>query len=178
MIAGHVFIATSLDGYIAKLDGGIEWLLCRDDPTEDHGYNDFIKGMDGMIMGRGTYEKALTFDSWTYTVPVVVLSKSLTVDDVPRKQRGKVRILDKSPSDAMALLESEGWRNVYIDGGIIIQSFLREKLISDMVITAVPVLLGEGRRLFGSLSEEISLTHRTTRFFPSGLVQSTYAVSK
>jgi dihydrofolate reductase len=178
MISGHVFIATSLDGFIAKLDGGIEWLISRDDPAEDHGYDAFIKGMDGIIMGRGTYEKALTFDPWPYTVPVVVLSKSLTVDDVPAKQEGKVRILDMPPSGVMALLESEGWSRVYVDGGLIIQSFLRERLISDMVITAVPVLLGEGLRLFGPLNEEISLTHQKTTVFPSGLVQSTYAVSK
>jgi dihydrofolate reductase len=178
MISGHVFIATSLDGYIAKLDGSIDWLISRDDPTEDHGYDAFIKGMDGIIMGRGTYEKALTFDPWPYTVPVVVLSKTLTADALPPKQKGKVRILDSSPSRVMELLEGEGWSKVYVDGGLIIQSFLRERLIADMVITAVPVLLGGGRRLFGPLTEEISLAHQKTTAFPSGLVQSTYAVSR
>lgn len=178
MISGHVFIAASLDGYIAKPDGGIEWLIARDDPSEDHGYNDFIKDMDGIIMGRGTFEKALTFNPWPYTIPVVVMSKTFASVNVPEKLKGSVRIFNDSPSNIMKLLEIEGWRKVYIDGGLIIQSFLREKLVSDMVITTVPVLLGSGRALFGSLTEEVSLTHVKTCPFSSGLVQSTYLVKK
>lgn len=178
MISGHVFIATSLDGYIAKPDGGIEWLISRDDPTEDHGYNAFIKNIDGIIMGRRTYEKALTFDPWPYTLPVVVMSKTLASGDVPPRLAGKVRILAEAPSRVMGLLEDEGWRHVYVDGGKIIQSFLREGLVADMVITTVPVLLGDGLSLFGPLNEEVSLTHRKSTAFPSGLVQSTYVVNE
>lgn len=178
MISGHVFIATSLDGYIAKLDGGIDWLLSRDDPSEDHGYNDFIKDIDGLIMGRGSFEKALTFDPWPYTLPVVVMSKTLTSEKIPSQLKGKVRIVDLSPPQLMKSLENEGWRKVYVDGGQVIQSFLRETLIADMVITTAPVLLGEGRRLFGPLNEEVSLTHLKTTAFSSGLVQSIYKVNK
>lgn len=178
MIVGHVFIATSLDGYIAKLDGGIDWLLSRDDPNEDHGYNNFIKGIDGLIMGRGSFEKVLTFDPWPYTLPVVVMSKTIRSDEIPRRLKGRVRIFDLNPPKLMKFLENEGWRNVYVDGGQVIQSFLREKLIADMVITTVPVLLGEGRRLFGPLDEEVSLSHIKTTAFPSGLVQSIYKVDK
>lgn len=178
MISGHVFIATSLDGYIAKLDGGIDWLLKRDNPAEDHGYNDFIKGIDGLIMGRGSFEKAIAFDPWPYAIPVVVMSKALRPEDVPDRLKDKVRLVDHSPAQLMKSLEKEGWRKAYVDGGLIIQSFLREKLIVDMVITTVPVLLGEGRRLFGFLSEEVALTHTKTTAFPSGLVQSTYMINK
>ncbi|WP_374076706.1 dihydrofolate reductase family protein [Bdellovibrio bacteriovorus] len=178
MISGHVFIATSLDGYIAKSDGGIDWLLRRDDPSEDHGYNNFIKDIDGLIMGRGSFEKALTFDPWPYAIPVVVMSKTLKPEDVPTRLKGKVRLVDLTPTQVMKSLENEGWRKAYVDGGQIIQSFLREKLIVDMVITTAPVLLGEGRRLFGFLNEEVSLTHIKTTAFPSGLVQSTYTVNK
>ena len=178
MITGHVFIATSLDGFIARTNGDIEWLISRDDPKEDHGYNDFIKNIDGIIMGRGTFEKALTFDSWYYTVPVVVLSKTLTASDVPEHLKDKVQISNLSPRDLMSQLEKKGWRKVYIDGGQTIQSFLREKLITDLVITTAPVLIGEGLRLFGSLIEDIPLIHTKTQAFPSGLVQSEYKVSK
>lgn len=177
MISGHIFIATSLDGYIAKLDGGIDWLLSRDDPSEDHGYNEFIKDIDGLIMGRGSFEKALTFDPWPYTLPVIVMSKSLNSKDLPGRLNGKVRVLDVAPSELMKSLEKEGWKKVYVDGGKIIQSFLRENLIADMVITTVPVLLGEGRPLFGSINKEVSLTHLQTTAFPSGLVQSAYKVN-
>ena len=177
MISGHVFIATSLDGYIAKLDGGIDWLISRDNADEDHGFNDFIKEMDGIIMGRGTFETLLGFDPWPYTVPVAVLSKTLTAKDLPINFKAKIRILNSSPAEAIETLANEGWRKVYVDGGLTIQSFLREKLISDMVITTVPVLLGEGRPLFGPTNAEISLTHSSTKAFPSGLVQSKYTVN-
>jgi dihydrofolate reductase len=178
MISGHVFIATSLDGYIAKPNGDIEWLIARDDPSEDHGYNDFIKDKDGIIMGRGTFEKALTFNPWPYKIPIAVMSKTFNSLNIPEKLKARVRIFNDSPSNVMKILEIEGWRKVYIDGGLVIQSFLREKLVSDMVITTVPVLLGSGRALFGSLTEDVSLTHLKTCAYSSGLVQSTYSVKK
>lgn len=178
MISGHVFIAASLDGYIAKSDGGIDWLLSRDDPSEDHGYNDFIKDIDGLIMGRGTFEKALIFDPWPYAIPVVVMSKSIKQEDLPTRLQERVRIVNLAPTQLMKDLEMKGWRKVYVDGGQVVQSFLREKLIADMVITTVPVLLGGGRPLFGALTEEVSLKHLKTKVFPSGLVQSSYKVNK
>lgn len=176
MITGHVFIATSLDGFIARNDGDIEWLLSRDNPNEDHGYNSFIENIDGIIMGRGSYEKARTFETWHYTRPVVVLSKQLASSPVPKELEGRLRFLDLAPKAAMEKLANEGWRRVYVDGGQIIQSFLREGLIADMVITQVPVLIGEGRTLFGPLTKDISLVHVATKSFPSGLVQSHYKI--
>lgn len=178
MITGHVFIATSLDGFIARNDGDIEWLLSRDAPSENHGYESFIENMDGIIMGRGSYEKVRTFTPWPYNKPVLVLSKSLAPTPVPEPLKDRVRFIDLSPKAAMDMLAGEGWRRVYVDGGQIIQSFLREGLIADMVITQVPVLLGEGRPLFGPLSRDISLTHLGTKAFPSGLVQSHYRVER
>ncbi len=177
MVTGHVFIATSLDGFIAKTDGDIEWLIRRDDPREDHGYNDFIRDKDAIVMGKGTFEKVVTFSDWYYTIPVLVMSQTLQVKDIPAHLHGKVELIKASPQDLMKSLKSRGWHKVYVDGGQVIQSFLRENLIADMTVTTVPVLLGEGRRLFGVLSSEISLTHVTTTAFPSGLVQSKYLVS-
>lgn len=176
MITAHVFIATSLDGFIAKSDGDIEWLLTRDDPSEDHGYNRFVETVDGIVMGRGTYEKVAAFDEWYYSKPVIVLSKTLTNLDVPERLKDKVKILNSNPREAMHSLAKENWKRVYVDGGQLIQSFLREGLIEDMIITKVPVLLGQGRSLFGSLKEDISLEHISTISFPSGLVQSHYRV--
>ncbi len=176
MVTGHVFIATSLDGFISTADGGIEWLIRRDDPNEDHGYNDFIKDIDGLIMGRGTYEKAISFESWQYTIPVLVMSRTLKSKDIPISLKDKIQIVDYSPIDLMRSLDAKGWRKVYVDGGQVIQSFLRDNLIADMVITTAPVLLGAGRSLFGALSSETSLTHIKTTTFPSGLVQSKYRV--
>jgi dihydrofolate reductase len=172
----HVFIATSLDGFIARPAGDIGWLLARDTSDEDHGYTRFIEGIDAIVMGRGTYEKVLAFDAWPYEQPVVVLSGSLEKTSVPERLVGKVRILALSPEDTRATLSAEGCRRLYVDGGKLIQSFLRQGLIDDLVITVVPVLLGAGRPLFGALATDVSLAHEGTVSFPSGLVQTRYRV--
>ncbi len=177
MISGHVFIATSLDGFIARPDGTLDWLLSRDAADEDHGYTDFIADMDGIVMGRGSYETVLAFDPWPYDKPLVVLSKSLAGSPVPAHLAGRVRFCDLSPKAAMAMLKAEGWRRVYVDGGQIVQAFLRDGLIADMVVTRVPVLIGQGRPLFGAIAADIALTHVATRAFPSGLVQSHYRIA-
>lgn len=176
-ITGHVFIATSLDGFIARPDGTLDWLLSRDDPAEDHGYTTFIAGMDCILMGRGTYEAVLAFPDWHYTLPVCVLSAQLTAQSVPAHLQGMVTVINLSPADAMAHLAAQGHRRAYIDGGQIIQSFLRAGLIQDMTITTAPVLIGQGRPLFGTLPKDIPLTHAGTTAFPSGLVQSTWRVA-
>lgn len=178
MITGHVFIATSLDGFIARDDGDIEWLLKHDASGEDHGYNEFIADIDAIIMGRGTFDTVRDMKPWLYDRPVLVLSATLAEQPVPADLAGKVRFAQKSPRQAMAMLEAEGCRRVYVDGGRIIQSFLLEGLISDLVVTRVPILLGSGRPLFGPVQRDIHLRHVATRPFPSGLVQSTYVVTQ
>jgi dihydrofolate reductase len=176
MITGHVFIASSLDGYIARPDGDIGWLLERDDPREDHGYDAFIADKDAIVMGRGSYEKVATFDTWPYDRPVLVLSSRLAGTPVPDRLHGKVRFADLAPAQAMRELEREGARRVYVDGGRLVQAFLRAGLIEDMVVTTVPVLIGAGRPLFGELPRDRDLALVASRSFPSGLVQSTYRV--
>ncbi|MGO4569328.1 dihydrofolate reductase family protein [Rhizobium sp. 2YAF20] len=178
MISGHVFIATSLDGFIARSNKDIGWLLERDDPSEDHGYDAFIKDIDVILMGRGTYEAIRDVRPWLYTRPVLVLSNSLRDQQIPPDLTGKVRFsAERTPEQAMAMLEAEGCRRVYVDGGLVIQSFLRAGLISDMVITRIPVLLGQGRSLFGAIPADILLIHEDTRAFASGLVQSHYRIA-
>ncbi|MGF6150178.1 dihydrofolate reductase family protein [Pseudomonas fluorescens] len=177
MATAHVFIATSLDGFIARPDGDIDWLLQRDDPTEDHGYSAFIADKDVIVMGRGSYEKALTFDTWFYDRPVVVLSEQLADSAVPEALTGKLRFSNLKPRDLMEEMAKQGVRRVYVDGGQLVQSFLREGLIADMVITTVPVLIGAGRPLFGALEQDIDLKLVSSRCFPSGLVQSTYRLN-
>lgn len=176
MASGHVFIATSLDGYIARADGDIGWLLDRDDPAEDHGYAEFIADKDMIVMGRGSFEKVLTMGPWAYDRPVLVLSRQLAGKPVPEPLQGKVRFSDCAPRDAMAQLAAEGVHRVYVDGGQLVQSFLREGLITDLVVTTVPVLIGTGRPLFGALPRDVDLALESSRHFPSGLVQSKYRV--
>jgi dihydrofolate reductase len=177
MTTAHVFIATSLDGFIARADGGIDWLLQRDDPAEDHGYAAFIADKDMIVMGRGTYEKVLGFSTWPYEQPVLVLSKQLAAAPVPEALQGKLRFSSGTPKEVMQALAAQGVRRVYVDGGQLVQSFLRDGLVADMVITTVPVLIGSGRALFGTLPHDVDLQLVSSHSFPSGLVQSSYRLA-
>lgn len=177
MISAHVFIAISLDSFIARPDGDIDWLLQRDDPAEDHGYQDFIADKDIIVMGRGSYEKVLTLGPWPYDLPVMVLSERLAGTPVPEELQGRVRFCNDAPKATVRKLAGENLRRIYVDGGQVVQSFLRERLIADMVITTVPVLIGSGKRLFGDLPEDIDLRLLASRSFASGLVQSTYRIA-
>ena len=174
MVTTHVFIATSLDGYIARHNDDIDWLLQRDDPNEDHGYTAFIADKDWIVMGRGSYEKVRTFETWPYERPVLVLSRQLAGTPVPEALKGKVQFSCRTPKEVLDDLAAQNVHRVYLVGGQVIQTFLREGLVADMVITTVPVLLGAGKPLFGTLPQDIDLTLISSRSFPSGLVQSHY----
>ncbi|MDT8465764.1 dihydrofolate reductase family protein [Alcaligenes nematophilus] len=174
MSTAHVFIGTSLDGFIAKPDGDIVWLLERSDPAEDHGYMAFIADKDAVVMGRGTYEKVLTFDVWPYQLPVVVLSRQLADTSVPEHLQGKVRFSRQTPEQLMEQLAAENLQRIYVDGGQLIQSFLRAGLVHEMILSTMPVLIGEGRRLFGDVNQDMDWRLLSSQSFPSGLVQSRY----
>jgi dihydrofolate reductase len=176
MTTGHVFIACSLDGFIARPDGDLDWLMQVDTDGEDHGYDDMIASVDGLIMGRGTFEKVLSFKPWPYHKPVVVMSESRKPSDIPEALAGQVEICDLSPLAAMDKVRRAGWKRAYIDGGQLIQSFLAASLIEDMIITRVPVLIGQGLPLFGEVIADVQLEHLGTKEFASGLVQSHYRI--
>lgn len=177
-VSGHVFIATSLDGFIARTDGAIDWLPGLDsDPGENYGYDAFVASIDGLVMGRNSFEKVLTFDEWPYPMPVIVMSRSIDESALRDDLKGKVEFSPLAPGDLLTTLAQRGWTRVYVDGGQVIRSFLREGLIADMVITRVPVLLGDGLPLFGALGGDVGLRHQETRAYPSGLVQSRYSIN-
>jgi dihydrofolate reductase len=175
--SGHVFIAASLDGYIARPDGGLDWLLSYDDGGDDRGYAAFIAGVDVIVMGRGTFETVLSFDPWPYDLPVLVLSSTMGGSDVPDRLQGRVAVANLTPAGAMAHLAQAGHKRAYVDGGRLVQAFLAAGLIEDMIVTRAPVLLGTGRPLFGGLPQDVPLTHLGTKAYPSGLVQSHYLVT-
>jgi dihydrofolate reductase len=178
MPSAHVFIATSLDGFIARRNDDIEWLTSFSALGEDHGYDAHIAKMDGIIMGRGTYEKVATFDQWYYEKPVLVLSRTLDPASVPAHLKDKVEIIAASPEEAMDLAAARGWNRIYADGGKLIQSFLRAGFVEDLILSRIPILLGDGIPLFGALDQDIALEHLETTSFPSGLVQSHYRVKR
>lgn len=167
-----VFIATSLDGFIARPDGGLDWL--PQDGGEAHGYDEFIATVDAMVIGRNTYQTVLGFGAWPYgRTPVFVLS---TRPLAPAPAEAVVERLSGEPNDIVAQLDARGVQHAYVDGGITIQRFLRAGQIQRLIITRIPVLLGSGIPLFGDLPEDIVLRHIRTRQYPSGLVQSEYVV--
>ncbi len=169
-----VFAATSMDGFIAREDGSIDWLPEPDD-DEDYGYKEFIDSVDAVVMGRRTYEKVLSFGSWPYgKKPVIVLSSRPI--DIPGQLAGSVESMTASPPEVVRRLSDRGCRHVYVDGGRTIQGFLSAGLIHRLIITRVPILLGTGIPLFGPLPRDVRLRHVDTRQFQNGLVQSTYEI--
>ena len=170
-------MAMSLDGFVARSDGGLDWLMKQKTDGEDHGFDEFVASIDGLVMGRGSYQNVLTFGEWPYEKPVVVMSRTLTDADIPDELKGRVRLSNQTPQELMRQLDVEGWKRAYVDGGKIVQSFLSEGLIEDMTLTHVPILIGDGLPLFGRQTKDIDLKHLETHSFPSGLVTSKYKVS-
>ena len=173
-----VFIATSLDGFIAREDGRIDWLPSGDPSpdAEDYGYKDFIGTVDALVMGRRTYETALSFGEWPYGEKSVVVLSSKALE-IPAKIAGSVEHMSLAPAEVVQALEKRGATHLYIDGGATIQGFLKAHLIQQITITRIPVLLGSGIPLFGKLEDDIKLRHINTRHFPNGFVQSRYEIS-
>lgn len=175
---GFVFIATTLDGYIARRDGSLDWLPGADggesgDGSEDFGYGEFVERMDALILGRHTFELVRTFGPWPYGDKRVVVVSS-TLRRLPGDVPDSVELRSGSPEAIAAALAETGCRRAYVDGGETIRRFLRAGLIDELILTRVPVLIGEGIPLFGALSDDIRLTHVETRSFDNGFVQSRY----
>jgi dihydrofolate reductase len=169
-----VYIAASLDGFIARRDGTLDWLINPkyDIAGEDFGYANFMHDVDALVMGRGTYDKALEFNPWPYAAKrVVVVTRSPLKLADPR-----IEVSASAPRELAAGLKAQGLKKIYLDGGQLIQAFLREKLVSDLTITRIPVLIGEGLPLFGAMNHDIDLRHTGTQSWPNGFVQSRYEV--
>ena len=172
-MSNYVYIATSLDGYIATWEGGLEWLYATPNPTnDDYGYGAFISGIDAIVMGRKTFEKILTFDSWPYARPVFVLSKCS--DTVSEDMRDKAERVSGELTTLVSQLNERGYHNLYIDGGRTIRGFLAEDLIDEIIITRMPILLGNGIPLFSQLPHELLFEHQKTEVMNAALVKSHY----
>ena len=167
-----VFIGASVDGFIARANGDLDWLPTEPEP---HGYDEFIAGVDTIVIGRKTFETVLGFDGWPYGDKRVVVLSSSPVD-FSKVVGGVAEQMGGEPADVVAQLAATGTQHAYIDGGITIQRFLRAGLIQRLIITRVPVLIGDGIPLFGTLPHDVRLRHVSTRHYPSGLVQTEYEV--
>ena len=172
MITTHVYIGASLDGFIARKDGGFDWLLKFADQAAVDSYAEFIAGIDVIVIGRGTYETVLGFSDWPYSLPTTVLSQS--IGEVPSGLKDKVSVSKLSPRELLDELSASGYQSAYIDGGQVIQSFLSEDLIDELIVARVPVIIGEGIPLFGHRHGDIEFEHQRTDTFSNGLVRSYY----
>lgn len=170
----HVFIATSLDGFIADGNGGIDFLDTVPNPKhKDLGYKAFMNRIDAIVMGRRTFETVLGFNiPWPYQVPVFVVSSSMEV--VHDKLEDKVKIINASPTEITKMMKEEGFGNIYVDGGITIQRYLQEDKIDEITISTIPVILGAGISLFGNLSETLEFEWVSSEVFLNAITQITY----
>ena len=173
-----MYIATTLDGFIARLDNQIDW-LDHESGGEDYGWGKFRSGIDGLIIGRKTYQQVLGFGvEWPYAgLRTVVWSQTLTSVDIPSElcEQG-VEVSNKSPQLILESLGEAGVENVWIDGGMTLRAFVAAGLVDYLTITRIPILIGEGIPLFGPVLKDIHLSHLSTASFASGVVQSSYAV--
>ncbi|HEV7766184.1 MAG TPA: dihydrofolate reductase family protein [Thermoanaerobaculia bacterium] len=168
-----VFIGTSVDGFIARANGDLDWLPVGG--GEEHGYTEFIASVDAIVIGRKTFETVMGFDAWPYGDKRVVVLSHQPID-LSVVVGGVVEQMSGSPAEIVAQLAATGAQHLYVDGGITIQEFLRAGQIQRLIITRVPVLIGEGIPLFGSLPHDVRLRHVMTRHYESGLVQSEYSI--
>jgi dihydrofolate reductase len=168
-----VFVGTSVDGFIARRNGDFDFL--PEGGGEPHGYDEFMSSVDVLVIGRNTFEKVLTFEKWPYAEKRVVVLSSRTID-VSSVRGATIEHMSGSPAEITNQLVASGASHAYIDGGITVQRFLRARLIQRLIITRVPVLIGEGIPLFGSLPHDVQLRHVLTKTYPSGMVKSEYEV--
>lgn len=176
-MANIVYIATSLDGYIARQNGTIDWLMeIPNSDNDDYGFSDFMKRIDGLVMGRNTFELVLTFGRWPYSKPVFILSN--TMKGLPAGLENQAELIKGKLNSIITELNNRGFKNLYIDGGKTIQSFLKEDMIDELIITRMPIILGSGIPLFGEMDLELRFEHVKTEVLNKVLVKSWYTRKK
>lgn len=175
-----IFIAMSLDGFIATTNGSIDWLdksNLKVHVGEDFGYTTFLESTDNFIIGRNIYQTVLKFDNWPYKEKrIIVLTRSKII--IPTKLTIIVTIFNNNLKELLKRLTDQGYKHIYVDGGITIQNFLSLGLIDELTITIIPLLIGKGKSLFGSLPTDINLMHSKTTTYDFGYVQLKYFIQR
>jgi len=174
-MTNYVYIAQSIDGYIAGPNGELDWLDDIDNPeNNDFGFAKFMNQIDALVMGKNTFEKVQSFGMWPYSKPVYIASSSL--NSIPEALKERAYLINSTPSEIVSTLNEKGLTNLYIDGGLLIQSFLTSELIDKFIITTIPVLLGKGVSLFGWLDKRVKLKLESSEVLVNQLVKSEYSV--
>jgi dihydrofolate reductase len=166
-----VFIATSLDGYIARPDGGIDWLERVELAGEDYGFADFFASVDALVMGRATYDVVSSFAEWPYADKRLYVLTNRPAEAV----HGEVFVAG-TPGEVLERVAADGAQHVYVDGGVVIRQFAAAGLIDRYTISIIPIMLGAGIRLFaGGEGEHGLVLERSHSWAASGLVQVVYS---
>lgn len=165
-----VFLATSLDGFIARPDGGIDWLAQVDRPGEDYGIKAFSSSVDTLVMGRKTYDTALGFPEWPYAG----LRCVIVTHDTSRVAKHGETFHSGELAPLVELLGREGSKRIYVDGGTLVGQALKAGLVDDLTVSVIPVVLGEGTPLAPALGRDVRLELVEHRAYESGLVQLVY----
>lgn len=172
-MANIVYIACSIDGFIADQNNKLEWLTSiPNESRTDFGFENFLNRIDGIIMGRNTFEMVISFPEWPYTKPVFVLSS--TLKEIPGFLKGKCSIVNGNIQSIVSALHNCGINSIYVDGGKTIQSFLAEDLIDEMIITTASKLIGSGVPLFGVLRSLLNFKIVQTEQLNPYLTQTKY----
>ena len=175
-----IFITMSLDGFIARTNGSLDWLdkaNLKVHKGEDFGYVTFLESVDVIILGRNTYETVLRFDDWPYKEKRIMVLTTSKIK-IPDRLSNTVTSSNNPPQELLKHLSDQGFKHIYIDGGITIQSFLSLGLVDEITITIIPLLIGEGKPLLGSIPADIILTHSKTTIYHFGYVQHKYFVQR
>lgn len=174
MIQYKAFIASSLDGFIARTDGSLDWLTSDEFTLEnnDLGYSSFMEGIDCIVMGRITFETVLTFEPYPFgSIPIYVLTRN---SDYQFESKHPIRIFRGTLEELDSILRGNQIKTAYVDGGQLIQSYINKSMLNEIIITRIPVLLGSGLPLFGDSGTDKKLKHIQTSIFSNGFVQSEY----
>ncbi len=166
----------SLDGFIAGKGGSLDFLNLYSDPGEDYGYTKFMESVDCLLMGRNTYEVVASFPEWPYQKKVFVLTSQKNV--IHKQHTQKAESITGSPLEVVKILKNQGISHIYLDGGITISHFLKENLVTDLTLSILPHILGEGILLFGKEVGEKKLKLKSSFFYPSGIVKNVYEMGK
>jgi len=174
MMTPVLYIATSLDGYIARLNGAIDWLSMVEQEGEDYGYGEFYQSIDGLVMGRKTYEQVLGFGEWPYPDKLsVVLTRQEMESDRPT-----IQFTTDEIESVLQQLADKGMERIWIvGGGEVVRLCLQHRLVKEFIIAVIPILLGEGIPLFPAPFPDIRLTLLDTKAFPTGAVQLHYCIA-
>lgn len=173
MVHVILYIATSVDGYIARPDGAVDWLSVSEQAGEDYGYAEFYDSVDALIMGRNTYEFCTAVEEWPYPgkPSFVFTGRSLPT------QRSDVAVLTGDVRQGLRAIADQGYRTLWlVGGGQLIQAFCQHNLIDEFMIFQIPILIGTGISLFQEFPHDIPLKLISTTSYPSGVVRMNYEI--